>query len=297
MSLIEEALKRAKRDGLTPDASRSRPMPPLAPRVVEPAIPPAGRLTARLASRPQLKIDREMLRAAGLAPLPSAERRLTSEYRALKRGLLAFMARRGANPESGNSLMVASAMPGEGKTFTALNLAVSLAAERDWTVVLVDADSAKHHLSSVLGIDDERGLLDVLSDSKLSFADVMYRTAVPGLHVVAAGQACEASTELIASARMSQALQELLREEPRAIVVFDSSPLLLTTDSRALADAVGQVLLVVRADSTPRASVMEAIAALGDGHQIGLVLNEYQGTALQQSYYEENEATRAASAG
>ncbi len=297
MSLIEEALKRAKRDGLTPDASRSRPMPPLAPRVVEPSIPPAGRLTARLASRPQLKIDREMLRAAGLAPLPSAERRLTSEYRALKRGLLAFMARRGANPESGNSIMVASAMPGEGKTFTALNLAVSLAAERDGTVVLVDADSAKHHLSSVLGIDGERGLLDVLSDSKLSFADVMYRTAVPGLHGVAAGQASEASTELIASARMSQALQELLREEPRAIVLFDSSPLLLTTDSRALADAVGQVLLVVRADSTPRASVMEAIAALGDGHQIGLVLNEYQGTALQQSYYEENEATRAASAG
>jgi len=136
-----------------------------------------------------------------------------------------------------------------------------------------------------------------LSYSKLSFADVMYRTAVPGLHVVAAGQASEASTELIASERMSQALQELLREEPRAIVLFDSSPLLLTTDSRALADAVGQVLLVVRADSTPRASVMEAIAALGDGHQIGLVLNEYQGTALQQSYYEENEATRAASAG
>ena len=96
MSLIEEALKRAKRDGLTPDASRSRPMPPLAPRVVEPAIPPAGRLTARLASRPQLKIDREMLRAAGLAPLPSAERRLTSEYRALKRGLLAFIQRMSA---------------------------------------------------------------------------------------------------------------------------------------------------------------------------------------------------------
>ncbi|HET9863206.1 MAG TPA: AAA family ATPase [Steroidobacteraceae bacterium] len=297
MSLIEEALKRAKRDGLTQDASRTRPVPAAhAPRVVEPSIAPAGRLAARLAARPQLKIDREMLRAAGLAPQRSAERRLTSEYRALKRGLLAFMGRRGASPESNNSIMVASAMPGEGKTFTALNLAVSLAAERDWTVVLVDADSAKHHLSTVLGIDAERGLLDVLSDTRLSFADVMYRTAVPGLHVVAAGQASEASTELIASARMTQALQDLLREEPGAIVVFDSSPLLLTTDSRALADAVGQVLLVVRADSTPRASVMEAIAALGDGHQIGLVLNEYQGTALQQSYYEDNEATRAASA-
>ena len=203
MSLIEEALKRAKRDGTIADASRSRPMPATQAPRAEPAMPPAGRLTARLAARPQLKINREMLRAAGLAPLPSAERRLTSEYRALKRGLLAFMSRRGASEEIGNSIMVASAVPGEGKTFTSLNLAVSLAAERDWTVVLVDADSAKHHLSSVLGIEQERGLLDVLSDSRLSFADVMYRTAVPGLHVVAAGQASEASTELIASARMS----------------------------------------------------------------------------------------------
>jgi len=190
MSLIEEALKRAKRDGSIADASRSRSgQPPQVPRH-EPAAP-TGRLPAKLATRPQLKIDREMLRAAGLAPLPSAERRLASEYRALKRGVLAFMARRGASGESGNSIMVASAMPGEGKTFTSLNLAVSLAAERDWTVVLVDADSAKHHLSTVLGIENERGLLDVLSDSQLPFADVMYRTAVPGLPVVPAGQAAE----------------------------------------------------------------------------------------------------------
>jgi exopolysaccharide/PEP-CTERM locus tyrosine autokinase len=293
MSLIEEALKRAKREGLTNDVAR-RAVPPPAPRI-EPVPAPSGRLAARVASRPQVELDRQALREAGLAPLPSAERRLTSEYRAIKRALLASLARRGG--EQGNSIMIASAIPGEGKTFTSLNLAVSLAAERDWTVVLVDADIAKHHLSSVLGIGEERGLLDVLSDSKLSLADVAYRTSVPGLHIVSAGKASEASTELMASARMSQALQELLREEPRAIVVFDSSPLLLTTDSRALADAISQVLLVVRADSTPRSSVMEAIAALGDGHQISLVLNEYQGTALQQSYYEDNETSRAASAG
>ena len=293
MSLIEEALKRAKREGKTSDASRTRAVPSVALRA-EPGPAPSGRLAARLASRPQLDLDREMLRSAGLAPLPTAERRMTSEYRAMKRALLAQMNRRGA--ERGNSIMIASAVPGEGKTFTSLNLSVSLAAERDWTVVLVDADIAKHHLSSVLGIGAERGLLDVLSDSRLSLADVMYRTIVPGLHVIPAGHAAEASTELIASARMSQALQELLSEEPRAIVIFDSSPILLTTDSRALADAVSQILLVVRADSTPRASVMESIAALGEGHQIGLVLNEYQGTALQQSYYEDNDAARAVAA-
>ena len=158
MSLIEEALKRAKRDGTVSDASRAGDRTGRPPaRRPEPVAAPSGRLTARLAARPQLKIDREMLRAAGLAPLPSAERRLTSEYRALKRGVLAFMARRGANVENANSLMVASAAPGEGKTFTSLNLAVSLAAERDWTVVLVDADIAKHHLSSVLSIEEERG--------------------------------------------------------------------------------------------------------------------------------------------
>lgn len=296
MSLIEEAMKRAKREGSIADPPRNRNAQPRVHRH-DPVAAPPGRLALQVASRPQLRIDREALRAAGLAPAPSAERRLASEYRALKRGVLTFMARRSDDSGRGNSLMVASAASGEGKTFTSLNLAVSLAAERDWTVVLVDADCAKRHLSTVLGVDQEPGLLDVLSDTQRSFVDVMFRTDVPGLHVVPAGQSSEASTELIASARMAQALGALLREEPRAIVIFDSSPILLTTDSRALADAVGQVLLVVRADYTPRASVQEAISALGDGHHIGLVLNQYQGSALQESYYEDNDAYRAASSG
>jgi len=292
MSLIEEALKRAKRDGAKPDATRPRAVTPAHAAAVD-AAPVTGRLAARLASRPQIDLDRDFLRRSGLAPLQSAERRLTSEYRAIKRGLLAAMSRAPSATE-GKSVMVASAIPGEGNTFTSLNLALSLAAERDWTVVLVDADSAKQHLSSAFGLREQRGLLDVLSDHSLSLADVMFRTSFSGLNFISAGQAPEASTELMASARMSAVIQQLFQEDPRTIVVFDSSPLLLTTDSRALADAVDQVLLVVRADSTPRASVTEAIAALGEGHQVGLVLNEYQGTALHQDYYAEPDSSRAA---
>jgi receptor protein-tyrosine kinase len=164
-------------------------------------------------------------------------------------------------------------------------------------VVLIDADSAKKHLSTVFGLREQRGLLDVLSDQSLSLADVAFRTSFAGLNFICAGQAPEASTELMASARMSAVLDQLFHEDPRTIVVFDSSPLNLTTDSRALADAADQVLLVVRADSTPRAAVSEAIAALGEGHQVGLVLNEYQGTALQQDYYAEHDGPRTASAG
>jgi protein-tyrosine kinase len=294
MSLIEEALKRAKRDATKADPARPRAVP--AAHAVHEAPPVTGRLAARLATRPQIELDRDFLRRSGLAPLASAERRLTSEYRALKRGLLATMAR-GSGVIEGKSVMVASAIPGEGKTFTSLNLALSLAAERDWTVVLVDADSAKQHLSSVFGLREQRGLLDVLSDPALSLVDVMYRTGVAGLNFIAAGQAPEASTELMASARMAGVLEQLFLEDPRTIVVFDSSPLLLTTDSRALADAVDQVLLVVRADATPRASVTEAIAALGAGHDVGLVLNEYQGTALQQEYYASHDSPRSSAAG
>lgn len=292
MSLIEEALKRAKRDAAKPEPARPRAVPG-AHAVPHDAPPVTGRLAARLAARPQFELDREFLRRSGLAPLPSAERRLTSEYRAIKRGLLAAMAR-APSVSDGKSVMVASAVPGEGKTFTSLNLALSLAAERDWTVVLVDADSAKQHLSSVFGLREQRGLLDVLSDPQLSLLDVMFRTSVTGLNFISAGQAPEASTELMASARMAAVLKQLFHEDPRTIVVFDSSPLLLTTDSRALADAVDQVLLVVRADLTPRASVTEAIAALGEGHKVGLVLNEYQGTALQQEYYEHDSPRAAA---
>jgi protein-tyrosine kinase len=293
MSLIEEALKRAKRDATKAEPARPRAV---AGGVAVPhETPVAGRLATRLGSRPQIELDRDFLRRSGLAPLPSAERRLTSEYRAIKRALLASLTRGPAAVE-GKSVMVASAVPGEGKTFTSLNLALSLAAERDWTVVLVDADSAKQHLSQVFGLREQRGLLDVLSDPSLSLVDVMFRTSVTGLNFVSAGQAPEASTELMASARMSAVLEQLFHEDPRTLVVFDSSPLLLTTDSRSLADAVDQVLLVVRADSTPRAAVTEAIHALGEGHQVGLILNEYQGTALQQEYYE-HESPRNVAAG
>jgi exopolysaccharide/PEP-CTERM locus tyrosine autokinase len=294
MSLIEETLKRAKREATGPGVNRPRIEPAAPALALRASDPQPGKLAAKMAARPLLDIDRESLRLAGLIPQGSAERRLTSEYRAIKRALLAAMARRsGTVEETGNSVMVASAMPGEGKTFTSVNLAISLAAERDWTVVLIDADGAKRHLSSSLGLRDERGLFDVLSDNKSSLLDVAFRTNLPGLYVVPAGHYSDAATELMASARMAQGLRELLREDSRAIVLFDSSPILLTTESRALADVVGQVLLVVRADHTPRASVLEAIAALGEDHQIGVVLNEYQGTALQQSYYEDEDAQRA----
>jgi protein-tyrosine kinase len=293
MSLIEEALKRAKRDAAKTEPVRPRPVAgPQAAPIEAPVV--MGRLAARLAARPQIDLDRDFLRRSGLAPLASAERRLTSEYRAIKRGLLASMTRRSPGGSEGRSVMVASAVPGEGKTFTSLNLALSLAAERDWTVVLIDADSAKQHLSTAFGMREQRGLLDVLSDPSVSLVDVAFRTSFANLNFISAGQAPEASTELMASARMSGVLEQLFREDPRTIVVFDSSPLLLTTDSRALADAVDQVMLVVRADATPRASVTEAIAALGEGHQVGLVLNEYQGTALQQDYYAEHSAPRSA---
>jgi protein-tyrosine kinase len=284
MSLIEEALKRAKRDAAATD-------PKLRPRVEVPALVPdravsSGKLAAKLVSRPVIEIEKHRLRDAGLAPATSAERRLTAEYRAIKRALLGVMARRTASgAERGNSVMIASAVPGEGKTFTSLNLAMSLAAERDWIIVLVDADGAKQHLSSVFGLRDERGLLDVLADPRSSLSDAMFRTSLPNLNIVPAGRASDSATELIASSRMTQIVSEFLRDEPRAIVLFDSSPLLLTTESRALADSVGQVLLVVRADVTPRASVQEALAALGEGHHVSLILNECQGTAIQEGYY------------
>lgn len=292
MSLIEEALKRAKREGTTTELkTRSRvDIPPVPERAGS-----TGKLAAKLAARPMIEIEKNRLREAGLAPASSADRHLTSEYRAIKRALLGVMTRRLASGvERANSLMVASAVPGEGKTFTSLNLAMSLAAERDWTVVLVDADGAKQHLTSVFGLRDERGLLDVLSDPRAALADVMFRTSLPNLNIVPAGRVSDSATELIASSRMTQIVNELLRDEPRAILVFDSSPLLLTTESRALADAVGQVLLVVRADHTPRSSVQEAIAALGEGHHVSLVLNEFQGKSLQSYYPADGEARPSA---
>ena len=170
--------------------------------------------------------------------------------------------------------MVASAVPGEGKTFTSLNLALSMRLEEDVTVLLVDGDVVNPRLSQILGADDARGLLDVIKDPSLSIASAILPTDVPGLSFLPAGHQDPNATELLSSSRMLEVAAQLATQDTSRLVLFDSAPLLLTTESQALTQVAGQILMVVRADSTPQHVVLEAVETLAESKSVSLVLNQ-----------------------
>jgi exopolysaccharide/PEP-CTERM locus tyrosine autokinase len=225
------------------------------------------------------------LRAAGFVPDETVERRFADQYRRIKRPILMqVQALIAARSPGAQLVLMASALPGDGKTFTSINLALSMARERDVSVLVMDADVAKPHISRIFGVDREPGLLDALADDTLDIESLVLPTDVTGLSMLPAGQHHDAATELLASARMNQVITRLTARDPRRVVLLDSPPLLLSSESRALVQIAGQVVLVVRAGGTPRRAVQEAIGYIGDDKPVGLVLNQSE-MALSEGYY------------
>ena len=221
-------------------------------------------------------LDAPALRASGLLPPESEKRLIANQFRHIKRRVIPGAFGKGDQAIPGGRLiMLTSSLPGEGKTFCAMNLALSLAREKDLEVLLVDADVAKPKLSRLLGVPEEPGLLNLLADDRLDIASLILRTDRESLSFLPAGRAQEdEAPELLASARMTEISSRLLRGDPRRIVVFDTPPLLLTNEARVLAGAVGQVLLVVAAGVTPRPAVDESIQYIGEDRFVGLILNQ-----------------------
>lgn len=235
---------------------------------------------------PMIVLDRVLLRAAGLVPSVQDERRLASQYRKIKRPLIAHAMGRGvARLPKGYLIMLASAMPGEGKTFTAFNLALSIANEKDLRVLLVDADVAKPQLSQLLGLEDERGLLDVLRDPDLKVESVIRQTDVPTLSFLPAGKRSADATELLASKRMDVLAAQLGDREGHRIVLFDTPPLIQTTESAAMVQMAGQIVVVVRAESTPQPVLLDALEHLQDHPAVSLVLNQSLRSVTSAYYY------------
>ncbi len=190
--------------------------------------------------------------------------------------------------------MMASALSGEGKTFTSINLAFSIAREPDVQVLLVDADVAKPHISGLFGVADQPGLLDIVKDKSITLESAVLPTDVAEPLHPAGGPPLESATELLASARM-QEITAYLERVPNCIVVFDSPPLLLTTESQVLANAVGQIALVVRAGKTSQRTVLDALSHLGNGRTVSLILNQAVGVSGDRYYYGYNNETRSPS--
>lgn len=295
MSLVERALKKIQESRgavpppMTPPVMRPSAATPAvmpAPVVAERAIDHTRPLAESLRPSRTVLIDRDALRAAQILPPASQERQLTNDYRHIKRPLVArALGRSETRQQNGHLIMLASAMPGDGKTFTSINLALSLAQEKDISVVLVDADVAKPHISKIFHVEDEPGLLDVLRDERLDIESVVLPTDIPGMSILPAGKASDTATELLASARMQHIVAVLGARDPNRIVLFDSPPLLLTSESRVLSTVVGQIVLVVRAGVTPQRAVLDAIDLLGEGKSVNLVLNQSDENG-PQGYYE-----------
>jgi len=234
-----------------------------------------------------LAIDQNALRAAGMLPPVHQEHEIAQQYRRIKRPLINNALGRGVvQLASGNLIMITSAVPGEGKTFMSLNLAQSMRLEEDITVLLVDGDFVNPRLTHILGLESRPGLLDLVKDPTLAAESVIVATDLPGLSFLPAGRQEANATELVASARMHQVVSRLGGDNPARLVLFDSAPLLVTTESQALAHFAGQVLLVVHADQTPQHVVFDALETLAEDKPVFLVLNQNTRHSHSGYYYE-----------
>lgn len=280
MSLVEQALARMRNsNSAKPSVERA------GAAAMTPKLRSEPRDVSAEAIAKRLTVDVDRLRATGYLPELSRDRQFANHYRQIKRPLIERAA--SATPAgvfNPRLIMVTSALPGDGKTFTSVNLAFSMARERDVSVLLIDADTPKPHISEIFGLQGQPGLMDLLEDETLSLDSLVVPTSVRGFSLLPAGRRVEGAAELFTSARMRQLLMRLLAADPRRIVVIDSPPLLITSEGRALVKIAGQVLLVVRAGQTPRHAIRDAIALIDEKQAGGLVLNQGQ-AGFTESYY------------
>jgi exopolysaccharide/PEP-CTERM locus tyrosine autokinase len=243
---------------------------------IEPIIKRIAPAAPRPASAPRrAEVNLEALRAAGFVTPDVPRSQLADEFRVMKRPIIRnALGKGGPRARNGNLVMVTSALPGEGKTFTALNLAISITLEYDTTVLLVDGDVAHPSIPGVLGTPAEPGLLDVLTRDDLDVADVLVRTNIEKLVLLPSGTPHRRATELLASEQMGSLLRELGSRYSDRIVIFDSPPLLATTEARVLASQMGQIILVVAADATSQSAVNEALSTIESCEIVLMMLNK-----------------------
>lgn len=235
------------------------------------------------------EIDWERLRRQGIIVPGDKRSKIAEEFRIIKRQLLreAFNGAFGVSDRK-NLIMVTSAGPGEGKTFTALCLAMSISMERDRHVLLVDADITNPSILDVLGIEADRGLTDYLDDDSVDLADLIIRTDASNVSVLPAGRRHRLATELMASSRMSQFANDIATRYPDRITILDTGPVLATSEASTLAEHIGQIVMVVEAERTSDGAVKSALELLSTCENVRLVLNKTLGQSHSDyfgSYY------------
>ncbi len=264
MSRIEEAMNKARQ---LREAKGSSTPPPERVEQAAPAPRPIPAVTVEIAN--------PLLVTASNINVPVAE-----EYRKLKSMVLHITKKKGFQ----NTLMVTSSVSGEGKSLTALNLAVSMAQEHDHSVLLVDADMRNPSLCRHLGVESAAGLADCLSDG-MDIGEALIRTGLGNLAFLPAGRRVANPVELFSSQKMKDLLHQIKHRYADRYVVFDSPPLLPFAEARLLGSMVDGVVFVVREGGPSMQKVSEALDSLKDGNVLGVVFNAASEASIDGGYY------------
>ena len=291
MSIIERAaqrLEQLRRAGIEAPAHSNNPVtnshaatrvdtpPTMQAPVATPALPQVltsvesnphsvknDHTVPSLSRRGYFELNLASLAALGFVTPDMPRSRIADEFRIVKRPLIANTSDKRPVPlKHGNLIMVTSSVPSEGKTFSAVNLAMSVAMELDRTVLLVDADVARPSLPALFGMPQTKGLLDILENKRIDLNDVLLRTNIEKLSILPSGNPHPHATELLASSAMAQLLDEMSARYADRIIIFDSPPLLVTTEARVLATQMGQIVFVVSAETTLQSDVKRALATI-----------------------------------
>ena len=283
MSIIEKAANRMGQARLAQPAPEPEPVMEAVP--AQPAAAEAAPARpARIGTR-EVELDLDRMNRIGILTADGARTTLVEDLRSIKRPLIktAFSkTRSGLNP--GNLIMITSSLPGEGKTYCSINLAMSIAMELDHTVLLIDADVARPSVLATLGLPNQPGLMDLLLNEKQDMSEVLLRTNVPQLSILPAGRTNARATELLASHSMNTLVQEIAHRYPDRIIIFDSPPLLLTSEAHVLATHMGQIVVVVEAEKTTQHALKESLRQLEGCPNINLIYNKSRRMHGVESY-------------
>ncbi|KMT64655.1 XrtA-associated tyrosine autokinase [Catenovulum maritimum] len=294
MSTIEKALAKKKLSASAPkpDAIDEQANEPLIPahateeRQVEPKVSTSSE-TQKFDAKKSLIFPLEKLDELGYVSVSSKRKLVNEELRAIKRKLLnnAFGGL-SKTLKGGNLITVSSTRPGEGKSFTAINLALSIALEQDKTVLLVDADVLKPSVSKKLEVTEQvgDGLMEYLLDEVQDVKDIMYSTNLDNLKFIPAGRPSHLSTELLASQKMADLAEEFITRYPDRVVIMDSPPLLGINETVVVANLSGQVVIVVEEEKTKVSELKAAVAQLDKDKAIGFVMNKSKKQSSDSGY-------------
>lgn len=295
MSLIERAAEKLDKNNRSSkttqvplqvgDASSSIPLSSELDRAPKSASGQDAKTRDTAHTVKRIEIDLDGLHDKGVVTPHHTKSLVAEQFRLIKRPLLSNAFNENSGIKHGNLIMVTSSLAGEGKSFCSINLAMSIAMEMDHRVLLVDADVARPSIPRTLGFNPEMpGLLDVILDPKLAVSDILIKTNVEKLTLIPAGARHAHATELLASQSMHAILAELAQRYHDRIVIFDSPPLLLTSEARVLASQMGQIVLVVEAERTTQQTVKEALQQIESCDVVNLIYNKAR-TSHNAGYY------------